>query len=462
MIRLTALVIFLLFIWIYAFRDWFVSLCAMILMTVLLQNDDMPRTLLGIQGLNPWNVSLLIITIAWAIQRISSKQPPWRAPPFAIAVVIAYLAVLFVAYVRLIADAGSLPAGKGDFLGLTTEMFINPMKFFWAAVLLTDGCTSRPRFKMAIATVIGVGVLYALFVLKNIPVSYLSGGPFMSVRHRIDKEIGLHANDMAKVLVLTFWGLFATYRCWPRWEYKATAVGCMLVVLLGVGLCFSRAGYIAWVGVGFLLACFRWRKLLILGPVALVVICATMPSVRGRLLMDLVGQGGEVDLNVATAGRTGHLWPPVIEQIGKSPVVGYGRLAMFRTPAYDKILETEGVVPTSPHNGYLEVMLETGLIGMVVTLAVFLGSGLLGFLLMRMRHDTLFLAAGGLGFVHATGCLITALSGAMLFPDQGMLVTMCAFGITLRAWSMRYQLMYRSRSAVPAGYTVPYYGVSPP
>jgi O-antigen ligase len=462
MIRLTALAIFLLFIWIYAFRDWFVSLCAMILMTVLLQNDDMPRRLLGIQGLNPWNVSLLVITIAWAARRISSKQPPWRVPPFAIAVIIAYLAVLFVAYVRLVADAGSLPAGKGDYLGLTTDMFINPMKFFWAAFLLTDGCTSRARFKMAIATVIGVGVLYALFVLKNIPVSYLSGGPFMSVRDRIDKEIGLHANDMAKVLVLTFWGLFATYRCWPRWEYKATAVGCMLVVLLGVGLCFSRAGYITWVGVGFLLACFRWRKLLILGPVALIVICSIMPSVRERLLMDLVGQHGEVDLDAATAGRTENLWPPVIEQIGQSPVIGYGRLAMFRTPVFDKVMETEGVVPTSPHNGYLEVMLETGAVGMAITLAVFLGSGLLGFLLMRMRHDALLLAAGALGFIHATGCLITALSGAMLFPDQGMLVTMCAFGITLRAWSMRHQLVCRSPSPALNGYNIPCYGVRAP
>src|SRR3990172_6062479 len=54
---------------IYAWRDWFVSLCGLIVMTALAEHTDMPRSVLGIQGMSPWNVLLLSILVPWLIQR---------------------------------------------------------------------------------------------------------------------------------------------------------------------------------------------------------------------------------------------------------------------------------------------------------------------------------------------------------------------------------------------------------
>ena len=74
MIRMTLLIVFLLALWIYAFRDWMVSLRGLILLTMLTQNDDLPRSIAGIQGLNPWNLSLLIVTITLSIRCLTPSM----------------------------------------------------------------------------------------------------------------------------------------------------------------------------------------------------------------------------------------------------------------------------------------------------------------------------------------------------------------------------------------------------
>jgi O-antigen ligase len=444
MIRMTILALFLLFIWTYAFKDWFISLCGLILFTVMTQNDDMPTYLLGIQGLNPWNVSIVVVTIAWAIDRMSIRAP-WNVPKAAVWIVLGYVGVLVVGCLRAVFDGGSFPQSYGSVsaIGLLTDLLINPLKYFWAAVLLGDGCRDRQRIRIAVATIIGLGVLYALFMLKNIPLSNLGGGSnFMAVRHKIDKLIGLHANDMAKVLVLTFWGIFVSHSLWRGFYYKIVAVGGAIIVMLAVGLCFSRGGYLTFIGVGFVLACVRWRRLLLLGPVVMTLILLLMPSIANRMLMGFgeEGAGDVTDWNTVTAGRTGNLWPPVVEEIGKAPIIGYGRLAMIRTSVYQKIMETEGTVPTSPHNGFLEVMIESGLVGTVIVMAFYVGIGVVSLTLLGYKSSPILVAVGGLALAHAVGCLINAMSGAMLYPDQGMLGTMCAFAVALRVWCARDRL----------------------
>ena len=60
-IRITALYIFVTFLAIYAWKDWFKSLCGLILLMAVIEHPDMPKTVLGIQGLNPWNVLFAMI-----------------------------------------------------------------------------------------------------------------------------------------------------------------------------------------------------------------------------------------------------------------------------------------------------------------------------------------------------------------------------------------------------------------
>lgn len=440
-IRQIVLMVLVLCICAYAFRDWFLSLAALIMMTVLTQNDDMPRTMAGIQGLNPWNFTLAITTLCWAIDRIRFPRP-LGIPKFAALVTVFYIVVVFVNYIRVATDIGSMPPEYpiNNFMDVTTELWINPMKYLWAALMFADGCTTRERVRLAVTTVVLLGVFYGAFVLKNISIMHLiSSDNFMSVRNKIDKLIGLHANDMARALVMTFWSIYSIHRIWPQKKYKIIAIGFSLITVLATGLCFSRAGYLTFVGIGFIFACLKFHKLLFVGPVALVVIVLLLPNVAERMLMDVQENDatGETDLNQVTAGRTGNLWPPTIEEIRKSPIIGHGGLALLRTDAYEAIKDTEGQVPTNPHNGFLDVMVNSGAIGMLVVAAFFLGTGLASLVLLRNRADNLAIAAGGVGLAHVAGCLINALSGGVLMPCQGLLGTYAAMGIAVHMWHGR-------------------------
>lgn len=44
---------------IYAWRNSCVAICALILLNTVMQRRDSPTCLLGINGLNPWNLCLL-------------------------------------------------------------------------------------------------------------------------------------------------------------------------------------------------------------------------------------------------------------------------------------------------------------------------------------------------------------------------------------------------------------------
>ncbi len=444
MIRLSVFAILIMAIWLYAFRDWYISLCGLIVLTVLTQMDDMPTTMMGIQGLNPWNLTLVVVTLAWLIQRTKENRP-WKLGALPTLVIIAYAGNLLIAFLREITDLGSFPPGhpKGTFSGVLADDFINPFKYMWAAFLLGDGANTRQRAKTAILAIIILGVAYGVMVVKVVPLGTLiDSGRMMLVRKKIDNEVGLHANDMSKVLLVTFWSIVAAHHLWKGTLQKFGFVIMSGFALVGIAACYSRAGYATFLGVGLIMACVRWRKLLLIGPFALVIFCLVFPSIVERSLMGFESNyagGGSPDLNEITAGRTGNLWPPTIEEIGNAPFLGQGRLSILRTDAYGKIMALEGNCPSTPHNGYLEVLIDTGFLGLAITSAFFLGIAGLSFALMR-DADPLMQTVGGMGVVASLSLLINAMSGGILFPDQGMLGMLCSFFLSCRLWAGRGRL----------------------
>ena len=62
-----------------ALKRWFWSLCALILLTCVLQRKDMPGSITGIQGLNPWNALLAWIGLCWLFQR-HAEGLRWDVP----------------------------------------------------------------------------------------------------------------------------------------------------------------------------------------------------------------------------------------------------------------------------------------------------------------------------------------------------------------------------------------------
>ena len=159
------------------------------------------------------------------------------------------------------------------------------------------------------------------------------------------------------------------------------------------------------------------------------------------------------DLEVITAGRTTDLWPPVIAQIWESPLFGYGRLGLVRTPAYRVIEKSTRSRPSHPHNAYLEMLLDSGLVGLAAVMVLY---GMLAFVsagLCLDRRDPLFRAVGVASLAALSTLAIMSISGHSLFPKENSQMAWCLYGITLRVWVERRKLPGRSsltRQAPPS------------
>src|SRR6266545_3819861 len=108
MIRLTFLSTALFVVGLYAWKDWYKSLCALVVLMAFLEHPDMPRSMFGIQGLNPWNLLLLVIILAWLAQRRPGGLVG-HLPGTFVLLLLAFVAVVTTAFVRLMIDRQALP-----------------------------------------------------------------------------------------------------------------------------------------------------------------------------------------------------------------------------------------------------------------------------------------------------------------------------------------------------------------
>src|SRR5436190_23772200 len=84
---------------IYAYRNWFVSLCIAIVMMAVLEHPDMPKSIGGIQGLNPWNFLMANVMLSWYRHRRLAGLVS-DLPRYIIALALAYLFVILWGFVR--------------------------------------------------------------------------------------------------------------------------------------------------------------------------------------------------------------------------------------------------------------------------------------------------------------------------------------------------------------------------
>jgi len=433
----------------YAMRNYFVSLCGLILLSVVMQRRDFPQYLMGINGLNPWNLLFLTIVLAWLADRIRHPGTFDLPRPIGVLLLVGLL-LLFISYFRAAIDLKSIPAqpmegqpgrpGRPDIVGFTGEFLINRIKFVLPAVILFDACRTPKRILAVIMVIAAAAFAYAVLVIKTIPLHTLlsdSEDVFMRYRHRIDRDVGLMAIDMSMLFAGTFWAVIVyVVLIARRPAVRLALLGTAGAIFLAMTLCHSRGSYFGFAAAGLMLGIARWRKLLLLLPVGGGVAFIAFPAIPARLGMgvgvrDVTGQETQ-DWDTITAGRSTDLWPAAIEQIGRNPLIGFGGIACRRTELR-QAWEQSGGAPAHPHNAYLELMLDMGLVGLVPFMMIYLGIWALGFRLFQLRNDPLAAAVGGMTLASVTTLLATALGAQSFYPTQSTLLYWCVWALCLRA-----------------------------
>ena len=147
-IRIVALYMLIAGLSIYAWKDWFKSLCGLILLMALVSHPDMPTTVFGIQGFNPWNILFLTILPAWFVSR-SGEGLKWDMPGHIFLLVVLFFGIIFIGFLRAAFNPSYLE--NYSFTGLVSEQLFNNSKWLVPALLLFDGCRTRKRVIMALS-----------------------------------------------------------------------------------------------------------------------------------------------------------------------------------------------------------------------------------------------------------------------------------------------------------------------
>ncbi len=438
---------------IYAWKDWFRSLCGLILLTAVMGRPDFPDRFAGIQGLNLWNILFANIFLAWLMNR-RRQGLVWDMPRNINVFLVLWLSVILVGSVRMMVDRSQLT----DFTltDLISEQLINTIKWPIVGLLLFDGCRTRYRIKLVLACILLLFALFTVQIVKYVPskVAFESGN--LKVRRAIEQDIGININDAAKMMSGVPWAMLTIIPLLKIRKYRIFILGACATSLFAVALTGGRSGYIACGATLVFICVLRWRRYLLLLPFLVLILAAALPGAKARILMgfgEINAAGEEVTNKVGvTAGRN-QVWPVVASKICESPVLGFGQKAMQREGVRQFLSDNygEGYAVNHPHQAYLEVLLDGGLIGFVVII------GLHGFILVYSarlfvdRGDPLYTAAGGLALALLTGHLVANMGGSSFYPRVIDLGLWCAIGVMLRLYVARGRLVAEMNGASAAG-----------
>ncbi|MBW4670966.1 MAG: O-antigen ligase family protein [Cyanomargarita calcarea GSE-NOS-MK-12-04C] len=181
-----------------------------------------------------------------------------------------------------------------------------------------------------------------------------------------------HKNTLGKIIspgiiIFLLLAIGSTKKRWLFWLgfllslillLRSTSTGSLLntVMLLVAYLCYRV---------------FRWRDdWLIPGLISVVTIGGSLYlflSTNSELLLTALGK------DTTLTGR-GDMWPYIFEMIWKNPLLGYGYGAFWSgpgTPSFH-IWQVTGWKPPNSHNGFLDIWLHLGLLGLCLFLFEFI------------------------------------------------------------------------------------------
>lgn len=453
MIRYTLLTLFIGWICSVTWKDWYKGACGLILLMPILERPDMPHSMLGIPGLNPWNILLIVTVCSWLLHK-QREGLRWDMPRGVNILLILQLLLLIIGFLRIFFDRAGLEElqilreygyNYATGIGLWNEYLINPFKWVVPGLLLYYGCNSRPRLMMALFSLLAMYLILSLLIYKAIPPwKIIDVDSLTKYAIKLDKRVGYHRVDLSAMLAGASWAFFSVIILVRQgWQRLGLLVGGGMVIL-GQALTGGRAGYMSWFLIGLFFGLFCWKKFLILMPLIILLLVTFIPQIRDRILVGIdstektgyTQSDDEVDIKTLTAGRDG-IWRLSLEQFWKAPLTGHGRLAILRTGINREALKEFGESFGHPHCAYLEQGIDNGILGLSIILLFYLTLARKSFSLLRDKTSPISIAIGGVALALILAQLITSLTAQSFYPRQGVVGMWCAIGIMLRVYVER-------------------------
>jgi len=457
MIRHTLVYIYVFGFGLYAFKDWYKSLCALILMMAAVRHPDMPRTLMGIQGLTPWNILLVFVILGCFCQK-KEENLKWDMLGKINILLLLYLIVVLMGFYRMINDTAGIYE-YASFLGKQTptskyfisEYLINSVKWVIPGLLLFYGCNSKERLVLGLIATAGIYVFLAIQVIRWIPMESIRGGAELARKaaKTLDVEVGMHRVELSIMFGGAFWGVYLLHTLSKRKIVRFISYFSSFSILLALSLTGGRSGYLGWIGTGAVVSYARNKKYLFILPITGLLLVIILPAVSQRMFYG-VSKKGQVNIETrdsledtyiyhginlykVTSGRI-LVWSKVIKKIAEKPFFGYGRMAMQRTGVASSIWLEYREIFGHPHNAYLQCIFDNGLIGFLPIILFHLLVIKYSWYLLKHAKMPEHIIAGGMALAIVTGFLIGVNGGLSFYPREEAVGRWCSIGLMLRVF----------------------------
>jgi len=398
----------------------------------------LPRSVLGIPALNPWNILIVATFVSYAFRgRLKDLAPA----PLIWCVVLPMLVagLMGMPHVHNIHPSffeSENPQFLNEF-GYFRELAVRPLLIPVMAMLVGAAVARSQKPERFLAVLIPSVWIIALVVLYFI---FASGIRHLSVlaspyERGFFNDLGVHANQLGRLFAVAYGLLLFAWWESKNPRFKAAAFVTLGVAALGMVLTFSRAGMLAFFVVNGLFLLWKLNA----RTVALAIVAAGIAmALSPEYLWNRITFGFNADANTVSANRIDEIWAPLLPELWNSPLWGNGIGSIMWS---EPLLNGEMMAVSHAHNAYLDTFYDMGLIGLSLLL-FFYWKVWKGF---RALGSNAYLSPEMRGFFQgATAVLvaffITAMSGSSLRPDSD-------FGYLWLAIGMMYGMLARK----PAG-----------
>ncbi len=351
-----------------ALFNYRIGVVLLVLLLPIANTSLFPHELLGVTGLNPFNLLLLLTLMSYFLPRFMRREAYTLFPAYFYGL---YLLPVLVAGLIGTTHVGQIPFSM-DFnqtlnfdnaFGYFRDMVIRPLFTLIVAYLIAAAVRDSKSPERFLG--LGFSSVVVLVIMEIGVLQWRGLGIFALAENRsLLSVLGMHANQVGPFLGIAFGiALFIRAACTGFAQKMLVTVAILFCVVGGV-LSFSRGGMVIFFVTGLIYLVSRRSFKQIAISVLFVAIAGLLAPTE---LYERITRGWGTETRVVAIEKTdelsagrGYIWSKIIPGLAGSLVTGGGINSILWSPA---VRAGEVNLMAHPHNAYLHTLMDFGLLG---------------------------------------------------------------------------------------------------
>jgi hypothetical protein len=332
-----------------------------------------PHEMLGVRGLNPLNLILLLTMISYVVHAGLRR---WRDPLAPTRLLLWYVAPIALACLIGMRNVGLIPPHFlhqgliqfSDGMGYLRDMLVKPMFLVLLALLVALAVRHSGKPERFLYMMLASGYVFCALVAWLLATSGLSLRDLASPLARTFLgRLGMHANEMSLLLNMLYALTLFSIREQERGALRNLLFGSAVLFGFCVLMTFSRGGFL---GFALVNAIYFWKRLSIKTVIAFLIVGACIGPFVAEPILERALTGVQAgDRAAVTAGRLDGIWLPLLPYVLADPIFPHGSFSILWSPP----VRLNRMLPVAqPHSAWLGGLMDLGLIGLGLVLAFLL------------------------------------------------------------------------------------------